>query len=105
MWAAPAWARCGWAACFSAPVLTGNIDVSDGRLTFIYLGTTYTFCRPDSVFRGPHCSFRTSRCATCRATSGTINGNIYERGFQDMRLDLNGFLPQAPGAKYQPPRQ
>ncbi|OWP64398.1 hypothetical protein CDA63_03200 [Hymenobacter amundsenii] len=72
---------------FSAPVLTGNIDVSDGRLTFIYLGTTYTFA--DRIrFLEDRIQLQNITLRDLQGNSGTINGNIYERGFQDMRLDL-----------------
>ncbi|MFD2786450.1 translocation/assembly module TamB domain-containing protein [Hymenobacter rubripertinctus] len=72
---------------FSAPVLTGNIDVTDGRLTFIYLGTTYTFT--DRIrFLEDRIALQNITVRDVQGNSGTINGNIYERGFQDMRLDL-----------------
>ncbi|MBT9391577.1 translocation/assembly module TamB [Hymenobacter sp. NST-14] len=73
---------------FSAPVLTGNIDVTDGRMTFIYLGTTYTFS--DRIrFLEDRIALQNITVRDVQGNVGTINGNIYERGFQDMRLDLN----------------
>ncbi|SES99394.1 translocation/assembly module TamB domain-containing protein [Hymenobacter actinosclerus] len=73
---------------FAAPVLTGNIDVSDGQLTFIYLNTTYTFA--DRIrFLEDRIALQNITVRDLQGNTGVINGNIYERGFQDTRLDLS----------------
>nr|WP_246398721.1 translocation/assembly module TamB domain-containing protein [Hymenobacter luteus] len=72
----------------AAPVLTGNIDVTDGQLTFIYLGTTYTFA--DRIrFLEDRIALQNITVRDPQGNTGVVNGNIYEQGFQDMRLDLN----------------
>ncbi|SNC74738.1 Family of unknown function [Hymenobacter gelipurpurascens] len=72
----------------SAPVLTGNIDVTDGQLTFIYLGTTYTFT--DRIrFLEDRIALQNITVRDPQGNTGVVNGNIFEKGFQDMRLELN----------------
>ncbi|RSK24351.1 translocation/assembly module TamB domain-containing protein [Hymenobacter metallilatus] len=72
----------------SAPVLTGNLDVSNGQLTFIYLGTTYTFS--DRIrFLEDRIALQNITVRDPQGNTGVVNGNIYEQGFQNMRLDLN----------------
>ncbi|SHI56006.1 Family of unknown function [Hymenobacter daecheongensis DSM 21074] len=71
----------------AAPVMVGDLDVSDGKLTFIYLNTTYTFA--DRIrFAEDGIVLRNIRLRDPLGNSGTIDGVIYEKGFQDMRLDL-----------------
>ncbi|GAA3946428.1 translocation/assembly module TamB domain-containing protein [Hymenobacter algoricola] len=71
----------------AAPVLLGDIDVSDGKLTFIYLGTTYTFA--DRIrFADDGIVLKNVRLRDPLGNSGVLDGTIYEKGFQDMRLDL-----------------
>ncbi|WP_055562391.1 translocation/assembly module TamB domain-containing protein [Hymenobacter sp. AT01-02] len=72
----------------NAPVLTGNIDVTDGQLTFIYLGTTYTFS--DRIrFLEDRIALQNITVRDPQGNSGVVNGSIFEQGFQDMRLELN----------------
>ncbi|WP_188559187.1 translocation/assembly module TamB domain-containing protein [Hymenobacter glacieicola] len=72
----------------SAPVLTGNLDVTDGQLTFIYLGTTYTFA--DRIrFLEDRIALQNIAVRDPQGNTGVVNGSIFQRGFQDMRLDLN----------------
>ncbi|MDU0371155.1 translocation/assembly module TamB domain-containing protein [Hymenobacter endophyticus] len=72
----------------SAPQLTGNIDVTNGQLTFIYLGTTYTFS--DRIrFLEDRIALQNIAVRDPQGNSGVVNGNIYQQGFQNMRLDLN----------------
>ncbi|GGE94313.1 translocation/assembly module TamB domain-containing protein [Hymenobacter cavernae] len=72
-----------------APNLVGNVDVTGGRITFGYLGTTYTFA--DRIrFAEDGISLREIRVRDVFGNLGTVDGNIYYKGFQDMRLDLRG---------------
>ncbi|UOQ79085.1 translocation/assembly module TamB [Hymenobacter sp. 5516J-16] len=72
----------------SAPVLTGNLDVTNGQLTFIYLGTTYTFA--DRIrFLEDRIALQNIAVRDPQGNTGVVNGSIFQRGFQDMRLDLN----------------
>ncbi|WP_460623331.1 translocation/assembly module TamB domain-containing protein [Hymenobacter tenuis] len=71
-----------------APVLTGNIDVTDGQLTFIYLGTTYTFSDRIS-FLQDRIALQNITLRDPQGNTGVVSGSIYEQGFQNMRLDLN----------------
>jgi hypothetical protein len=72
----------------TAPVLTGNIDVTNGQLTFIYLGTTYTFS--DRIrFLEDRIALQNITVHDPQGNTGVVNGNIFEKGFQDMRLELN----------------
>ncbi|TGE16286.1 translocation/assembly module TamB domain-containing protein [Hymenobacter elongatus] len=71
----------------AAPNLVGNIDVADGKLTFRYLGTTYTFA--DRIrFTEDRINFRSIRLRDPLGNSGVLDGNIYHKGFQQMRLGL-----------------
>ncbi|MCC2547097.1 translocation/assembly module TamB domain-containing protein [Hymenobacter sp. BT175] len=73
----------------ASPILSGNVDVSNGRLTFIYLGTTYSFS--DRIrFAEDRIAFRNVSVRDVLGNTGTIDGNIFHRGFEDMRLDLRG---------------
>ncbi|QNH63299.1 translocation/assembly module TamB domain-containing protein [Hymenobacter sediminicola] len=72
---------------FSQPHLTGTIDVSDGQLTFIYLGTTYTFA--DRIrFTDDRIALRDIKVKDPLGNSGTVNGDIFHDGFKNMRLAL-----------------
>lgn len=72
----------------NAPVLTGNIDVTNGQLTFIYLGTTYTFS--DRIrFLEDRIALQNITVRDPQGNTGVVNGSIFEKGFQDMRLELN----------------
>ncbi|WP_460677246.1 translocation/assembly module TamB domain-containing protein [Hymenobacter coalescens] len=72
---------------FSAPSLRGTVDVSKGQLTFAYLNTTYTF--DDQIrFFEDRMLFRNIRLRDVLGNSGTLDGSIYHRGFNDMRLAL-----------------
>ncbi|UOR05763.1 translocation/assembly module TamB [Hymenobacter aerilatus] len=71
----------------AAPHLVGTLDVADGKLTFIYLGTTYTFS--DRItFTDDRIALNNIRLSDPLGNSGTVDGNIYHDGFQNMRLDL-----------------
>ncbi|RYU77885.1 translocation/assembly module TamB domain-containing protein [Hymenobacter persicinus] len=71
----------------AAPILLGDIDVSEGKLTFIYLNTTYTFA--DRIrFADDGIVLKSIRVRDPLGNSGVIDGTIFEKGFQDMRLDL-----------------
>ncbi|WP_324676536.1 translocation/assembly module TamB domain-containing protein [Hymenobacter sp. GOD-10R] len=73
----------------SAPNLVGNVDVTAGRLTFNYLGTTYTFA--DRIrFAEDGIALRDIKVRDVFGNLGSVDGNIYYKGFQDMRLDLRG---------------
>ena len=72
---------------FDAPNLVGSIDVSDGRLKFDYLGTTYTF--NDRIdFTLTSISFRNVRLRDVLGNTGVVDGLITHRGFSDMRLNI-----------------
>nr|WP_246455360.1 translocation/assembly module TamB domain-containing protein [Hymenobacter citatus] len=71
----------------AAPHLVGTLDVADGKLTFIYLGTTYTFS--DRItFTDDRIALNNIRLSDPLGNFGTVDGNIYHDGFQNMRLDL-----------------
>ncbi|UYZ63358.1 translocation/assembly module TamB domain-containing protein [Hymenobacter weizhouensis] len=71
----------------AAPTLTGNVDVTGGQLTFLYLGTTYTFA--DRIrFTEDRISFRDIALRDPQGNVGTLTGDILHQGFQNMRLDL-----------------
>jgi len=72
---------------FASPNLTGAVDVSNGRLTFIYLGTTYTFADRIS-FTNTSIEFRNVRLRDPLGNSGTVDGVVSHRGFRDMSLDI-----------------
>ncbi|ALD20349.1 translocation/assembly module TamB domain-containing protein [Hymenobacter sp. DG25A] len=72
----------------AAPNLVGTLDVTDGQLTFDYLNTTYTFS--DRIrFAEDRIAFRNIRLRDPLGNSGTLNGNIFHKGFQDMSLALH----------------
>ncbi|HEX8350196.1 MAG TPA: translocation/assembly module TamB domain-containing protein, partial [Hymenobacter sp.] len=73
----------------SAPNLVGNLDVTDGRLTVNYLGTTYTFA--DRLrFTEQGITLRDIRVRDVFGNLGNVDGTIGYKGFQDMRIDLRG---------------
>ena len=72
---------------FSAPRLIGNVDVHQGQLTFAYLNTTYTF--EDNIrFFENRMTFRNVKLRDVLGNSGTLTGDIFHDGFENMRLDL-----------------
>ncbi len=72
---------------FAAPNLTGGIDVSNGRLTFGYLGTTYTFSDHIS-FTNTSIEFHNIRLRDALGNTGTLDGVVRHRGFREMSLDI-----------------
>ncbi len=73
---------------FSAPTLAGAVDVRNGRFTFGYLGTTYTFADRIS-FTTSTISFEQVRLRDVLGNVGTVSGLIRHQGFQNMVLDLS----------------
>ena len=73
---------------FSSPNLTGGVDVSNGRLTFDYLRTTYTFA--DRInFTLNSISFQDVRLRDALGNTGTVSGMIKHHGFRDMSIDIS----------------
>ncbi|PJJ48014.1 translocation/assembly module TamB domain-containing protein [Hymenobacter chitinivorans] len=71
----------------AAPNLIGNVDVTNGKLTFIYLGTTYTFS--DRIrFGEDRINFREIKLRDPLGNTGVLDGNIFHQGFKNMRLGL-----------------
>ncbi|GAB3576211.1 translocation/assembly module TamB domain-containing protein [Hymenobacter daeguensis] len=72
---------------FDSPNLLGLVDVSNGRLTFGYLGTTYTFADRIS-FTNTSIEFHSIRVRDALGNSGTVDGIVHHKGFKDMSLDI-----------------
>ena len=72
---------------FSAPTLAGAVDVTDGRFTFGYLGTTYHFADRIS-FTTTSISFDNVQLRDAQNNLGTVTGLIRHQGFQKMVLDM-----------------
>ena len=72
---------------FGAPNLLGYVDVSNGRLTFGYLGTTYTFSDRIS-FTSKSIEFRNIKLRDVLGNTGTVDGIVRHRGFKNMSLDI-----------------
>ncbi|WP_125917068.1 translocation/assembly module TamB domain-containing protein [Hymenobacter coccineus] len=72
---------------FAAPNLVGAVDVRDGRFTFGYLGTTYTFADRIS-FTLNDISFRDIKLRDPLGNQGVVDGVITHHQFQDMRLNI-----------------
>ena len=72
---------------FGAPNLLGYVDVSNGRLTFGYLGTTYTFSDRIS-FTNKSIEFRNIKLRDVLGNTGTVDGIVRHHGFKDMSLDI-----------------
>jgi len=73
---------------FSAPTLAGAVDVKNGRFTFGYLGTTYTFA--DRItFTTTSIGLKNIRLRDAQGNQGTVDGLITHQGFQNMQLNLN----------------
>lgn len=73
----------------AAPNLVGSLDVTNGRLTFIYLGTTYTFS--DRLrFTETGISLREVKLRDIFGNTGTLDGSVNYEGFQNINLDLRG---------------
>jgi len=73
---------------FSGPTLAGAVDVTDGRFTFGYLGTTYKFADRIS-FTTSSISFANVQLRDQQGNLGTVTGLIRHQGFQNMVLDMN----------------
>ena len=73
---------------FSAPTLAGAVDVTDGRFTFGYLGTTYKFADRIS-FTTTSIAFSNVQLRDAQGNLGTVTGLIRHQGFQNMTLDMN----------------
>ena len=72
---------------FDAPNLLGHVDVSSGRLTFGYLGTTYTFADRIS-FTSTSIAFRNIRLRDVLGNTGIVDGMVQHHGFKDMSLEI-----------------
>ena len=72
---------------FGAPNLTGAVDVSNGRLTFGYLGTTYTFSDRIS-FTNTSIGFHNVQLRDVLGNTGTVDGVVRHHGFKNMSLDI-----------------
>ena len=73
---------------FGAPNLLGYVGVSNGRLTFGYLGTTYTFSNRIS-FTNKSIEFRNIKLRDVLGNTGTVDGIVRHHGFKDMSLDIS----------------
>jgi len=73
---------------FSAPTLAGAVDITDGRFTFGYLGTTYRFADRIS-FTTTSISFNNVQLRDAQGNLGTVTGLIRHQGFQNMVLSMN----------------
>ncbi|MGI4759494.1 MAG: translocation/assembly module TamB domain-containing protein [Janthinobacterium lividum] len=73
---------------FSAPTIAGAVDVTDGRFTFGYLGTTYKFADRIS-FTTTSIAFRNVQLRDQQGNLGTVTGLIRHQGFQNMTLDMS----------------
>ena len=73
---------------FSAPTIAGAVDVTDGRFTFGYLGTTYKFADRIS-FTTTSIAFKNVQLRDTQGNLGTVTGLIRHQGFQNMTLDMN----------------
>ncbi len=72
---------------FAAPNLLGFVDVSNGRLTFDYLNTTYTFA--DRItFTNSSIEFRNVKLRDVLGNTGTVDGVVRHHGFADMSLNI-----------------
>jgi hypothetical protein len=72
---------------FNAPILTGAVDVQNGRFTFGYLGTTYTFA--DRItFTNTSILLAGIKLRDAQGNTGTVDGTINHQGFQNMTLNL-----------------
>ena len=72
---------------FGAPNLVGAVDVSSGRFTFGYLGTTYTFADRIS-FTLNDISFHNIKLRDPLGNQGVVDGVVTHHQFQDMRLSI-----------------
>ncbi|WP_156176149.1 translocation/assembly module TamB domain-containing protein [Hymenobacter terrenus] len=72
---------------FSSPNLIGAVNVSNGRLTFGYLGTTYTFADRIS-FTSTSIAFRNIKLRDPMGNTGTVDGVVSHRGFSNMSLSI-----------------
>ncbi|MFD1468236.1 translocation/assembly module TamB domain-containing protein [Hymenobacter caeli] len=72
---------------FAAPNLVGDVDVKNGRFTFGYLGTTYTFADRIS-FTLNDISFHNVKLHDPLGNQGVVDGVIAHHQFQDMRLNI-----------------
>ncbi len=85
----------------SAPILRGAVDVHEGRFRVGYLNTSYRLSGPqaaaDTTLTDARIQFDKEgirlRNLTLRdqfANNATIDGTIYEQGFQNISVDLRG---------------
>ncbi|WP_151085705.1 translocation/assembly module TamB domain-containing protein [Hymenobacter baengnokdamensis] len=73
---------------FGAPTLAGAVDVTDGRFTFGYLGTTYHFADRIS-FTTTSIGFNKVQLRDQQGNVGTVDGIIRHQGFQNMSLEMS----------------
>ncbi|MBC7446607.1 MAG: translocation/assembly module TamB domain-containing protein [Hymenobacteraceae bacterium] len=83
----------------AAPILRGGVDIHEGRMRFGYLNTRYRLSGPlapgDTSLTNARVQFDKEgirlRSLVLRdefANNATLDGTIYEQGFQNMSLDL-----------------
>ncbi len=70
------------------PILNGSSSVSNGRFTFDYLGTTYSF-DGDLSFDNQAINFNGIRLRDRDDDRATLSGSIYHRGFRELEVDIN----------------
>ncbi|VXD16426.1 translocation/assembly module TamB domain-containing protein [Marinoscillum sp. 108] len=70
------------------PVLNGSSSVSNGRFTFDYLGTTYSF-DGDLSFDNKAINFNGIKLRDRDDDRATLSGAIYHRGFRELEVDIN----------------
>jgi hypothetical protein len=78
-----------------APVLKGAANVTNGRFTFTYLNTTYTF-NDRILFTENSIAFQNVRLRDIYGNQATVDGGVFHDGFSnmviDMRADFNRFM-------------
>lgn len=71
----------------SYPVLNGSSSITEGRMTFDYLGTTYSF-DGDMVFDNKSIRFNGFSLRDRENDRASLNGAIYHKGFKNFSADL-----------------
>lgn len=71
----------------SRPVLNGNTNISEGRMTFDYLGTTYGF-EGGLNFDNRAINFQAIRLTDRDGDKASLSGKISHAGFRDFDTDI-----------------
>ncbi|MBY0424750.1 MAG: hypothetical protein K2Q22_03855, partial [Cytophagales bacterium] len=78
---------------FEKPLITGEVDIDNGKMKVNYLNTTYSFS-DKFYFTKDFFGFKNCRITDPNNQKGLLDGGIYHTYFNNMRLGISGKVYQ-----------